>query len=156
MAINPNTNFTAGAILTADQQNRFPRGVMTFGERTANTGVISAGVETVSITAISFTAVANRYYRITYYDGQFIFGAGHTFTDAVIRQGTGTAGTLIAIGAAGGTATVRGYANVSTTRTFSAGTVDIVATLKPNGGTVNASAGANFPAFLLVEDIGPA
>jgi len=28
MAINPNTDFTSGAVLTAAQQNRFPRGVM--------------------------------------------------------------------------------------------------------------------------------
>ena len=27
MAINPNTDFTTGAILTAAQQNRFPRGI---------------------------------------------------------------------------------------------------------------------------------
>jgi hypothetical protein len=28
MAINPNTQFSSGAVFTADQANRFPRGIM--------------------------------------------------------------------------------------------------------------------------------
>jgi len=61
MAINPNTNFSAGAVLTSAQQNRFPRGVMAFTKATAS-GAINS--EAVQITGSSFTAVANRYYKI--------------------------------------------------------------------------------------------
>jgi hypothetical protein len=155
MAINPNTDFTPGAIFTAGQADRFPRGIMAFRNRTANTGVIAAGVDTVTITAISFTAEAGRYYRITYYEPQLTFGAGHTYTDMAIRNGTTAAGTLLALGAPNGTTTVRNSDSVIAVATFSAGTVNVVATMTPNGGTVNGTAGATFPAFLIVEDIGP-
>ena len=156
MAINPNTDFTAGAILTAAQQNRFPRGVMAFASRASNFGVIAAGVDTVTIAAVNFTAVANRYYRITYFEPQFVFGAGHTYTDMAIRNGTTAAGTLMSLIAAPGTSTVRFGGAVIWTGTFSAGSTNIVATCTPNGGTVNPNAGVAFPAFLVVEDIGPA
>jgi len=67
MAINPNTNFTAGQILTADQQNRFPRGVMGYVSRTA--GDVTLNTSTVAdITGMTttFTAVANRAYKVTF------------------------------------------------------------------------------------------
>ncbi len=51
MAINPNTNFSAGAVLTSAQQNRFPRGVMAFTKATAS-GAINS--EAVQITGSSF------------------------------------------------------------------------------------------------------
>jgi hypothetical protein len=64
MAANPNTNFTAGQVLTADQQNRFPRGVMGYAIGTANSGfTTTADVTGMSIT---FTAVANRLYKATF------------------------------------------------------------------------------------------
>ena len=156
MAISPNVDFVAGAILTATQQNQFPRGVMAFGTRTANTGGLTAGTTTISIPAITFTAVADRYYRISYYEPQYVFGAGHTQTDAAIRQGTLASDPLISLGSFGGSTTVRNYSNVQVVKTFTAGSVSVVATLSPAGGTVNGTAGATFPAFLLVEDIGPA
>ena len=64
MAANPNTNFTAGQILTADQQNRFPRGVMGYAIGSAN----SAFTTTADITgmSITFTAVASRLYKATF------------------------------------------------------------------------------------------
>ena len=155
MAINPNTDFTTGAVYTADQANRFPRGVMAFRNRTSNTGALA--VETVTITAISFTAVANRYYKITYLEPQGIGAGTLTFADMVIRQGTTTAGTGLALSTLAPTATVREGNTVEYIGTFTAGTVNIVATVGPNGGgTINCSAGATYPAFLLVEDIGPA
>ena len=52
MAINPNTDFTAGAVLTAAQQNRFPRGVvaLTFDTATANFGAEAVNIITESPT----------------------------------------------------------------------------------------------------------
>jgi len=67
MAINPNTYCTAGQILTADQQNRFPRGVMGYVSRTA--GDVTLNTSTVAdITGMTttFTAVANRAYKVTF------------------------------------------------------------------------------------------
>ena len=66
MAINPNTDFTAGQVLTAAEQNRFPRGIVAFVESTSSSGAITA--QTVTLTAPAFTAVANRYYKITYFE----------------------------------------------------------------------------------------
>jgi hypothetical protein len=129
---------------------------MAFRNRTSNFGAIAAAVDTVTIAAINFTAVANRYYRITYFEPQFVFGAGHTYTDMAIRNGTTAAGTLMNLIAAPGTSTVRFGGAVIWTGTFSAGSTNIVATCTPNGGTANPNAGVTFPAFLVVEDIGPA
>jgi hypothetical protein len=155
MAINPNTDFTAGQVLTADQTNRFPRGIMAFRNRTSNTGALAA--ETVTIAAVTFTAVANRYYKITYYEPQTIGGGSITYADLLIRQGTTTAGTLLALGLVSPTATIRDASAAYYIGTFAAGAVNIVASVSPNGGgTVNCNAGATFPAFLMVEDIGPA
>jgi hypothetical protein len=66
MAINPNTNFTAGAILTADQQNRFPRGVMGAVLNTTGLAAVSGGPVDLAGMSITFTAVANRIYRATW------------------------------------------------------------------------------------------
>ena len=66
MAVNPNTDFSAGAILTASQQNRFPRGVM--GYVVYNSGNISVGTGIADVTgaSVTFTAVANRAYKVTF------------------------------------------------------------------------------------------
>jgi len=155
MAITANTDFVSGAILTAQQQNNFPRGIMAKGTRTANTGVLST--QTVSISAITFTAVANRNYRITYYEPQGIGAGTLTYTDMNILEGTTTAGTLLTLGILSATPTLRASGIIQFVGTFTAGAHNIVATLGPNGGgTINGSAGATFPAFLIVEDIGTA
>ena len=155
MPINPNTDFTAGAVLTAAQQNRFGRGIMAFRNRTTNTAALSA--DTVTIAAISFTAVANRYYKISYYEPQAIGAGALTYCDVTIRQGTTVGGTLLTLGALSPSATVRDSALVEYVGTFTAGSVNIVASVAPNGGgTVTLTSGATFPAFLMVEDIGPA
>jgi hypothetical protein len=66
MAISPNVDFVSGAILTAAQQNQFPRGIM---QRVASTSsATGTNTETVTLTLPAFTAVANRYYRITYFE----------------------------------------------------------------------------------------
>ena len=64
MAINPNTTFTAGSILTAAQQNRFPRGIMAYATTASNAGLTTT-VADLGL-SLSFTAVANRYYKYTF------------------------------------------------------------------------------------------
>ena len=65
MAVAPNTTFVSGAVLTAAQQNAFPRGIMGYAISTAN---ISCGTSATDLTgmSITFTAVANRLYRATF------------------------------------------------------------------------------------------
>ena len=64
MAINPNTNFTGGQVLTSDNANRWPRGVMAYATRGTNfaptTTIADLGI------SVTFTAVASRYYRYTF------------------------------------------------------------------------------------------
>jgi hypothetical protein len=61
-----NTNFTSGQILTAAQQNNFPRGIMASVVSGSNQTV--GNTEVVTLTTPAFTAVAGRLYRITYYE----------------------------------------------------------------------------------------
>jgi hypothetical protein len=147
---NPNTAFSSGAVYTADQANRFPRGVMALGENTTFNGSVTA--EAVQIST-SFTAVANRYYKITYFEPNLATGTGY-FT-LRIRQGTTTAGTqLQAFYHTTGTGVDR-YANGFVVKAFTAGTVQLVGTASQSAGIGQLGRSAGQPAYLLVEDIGP-
>ena len=66
MAVSPNTDFTSGQILTAAQQNNFPRGVMGYAKSTADSTTISTTSADVPGMTVTFTAVANRLYRATF------------------------------------------------------------------------------------------
>lgn len=155
MAINPNTNFSTGAVLTADQQNRFPRGVVAYVQSTSNGSFTG---ETVQLTTPSFTAVANRYYRVTYFDPavQTPVGAGN-YSTARIRL-TSIAGAVQTSGQlqASGANQVANSLAIMGVFTFTAGSTVLVATLQANTGTQSAFRSATSIGFLLVEDIGPA
>jgi hypothetical protein len=151
MAINPNTDFTTGAVLTAAQQNRFPRGIMAYNEVTVNDTSITA--EEVRITGSSFTAVANRYYKVTYFEPNPSGGTGY-FTFRI--RSTNLAGTQrqSSYHTAGFGIERTGLA--VWVGTLSAGATNFVGTVQMSAGTGIVAAGATFPAFLMVEDIGPA
>lgn len=151
MAINPNTDFTTGQVLTSSQANRFPRGIMAFTSVTASDPTITS--EEVQITGASFTAVANRYYRITYYEPGI--SGTNTSGNARIRI-TNISGSVyqlqsVAIPSAGG-----GFVSMSAITTLTAGSTNFVATLASDSGTIQATRSSTRYAFLLVEDIGPA
>ena len=150
MAINPNTDFTSGAVLTAAQQNRFPRGVMGYAEATANQNNFTTIITTLTST---FTAVANRYYKITYFE-RYLIGAGGA-TQVTL---TLTNGATVIQEAMVTTSTTSGEAGTSMAiETFTAGSITINAKLTSTGGTSStAGRAATSPAFLLIEDIGPA
>ena len=156
MAINPNTDFSTGSILTADQQNRFPRGIVAQASASANSAVSTT--EAVQITASSFTAVANRYYKITYYEPITTpaAGAGNYITLKIrLTNASGTIyqqGQSQATGATGGSQPL----NLVTIQTFSAGSVVLVGTAVVNAGAGACYRGADATARLIVEDIGPA
>jgi hypothetical protein len=154
MAINPNTDFTAGAVLTADQENRFPRGVVAYAQTTTTDSTITA--EEIQVTSTTFTAVANRYYRITYYEPQ-VSSASGGFLVGYIRK-TNLSGTQYAssIFQSPTGFQLNGYLNVSAVTTFSAGSTVVVGTIASGAGTSSATRNANYPAWICVEDIGPA
>jgi hypothetical protein len=156
MPINPNTNFTAGAVLTAAQQNRFPRGVVAYAQRLSN--FTCSTTETVSITASTFTAVANRYYKITYFEPGVnpIPGAGNSITTKI--RLTNASGTIYQTTnrQESGATSVTNPLVAETVQTFAAGTVVIVGTAIANTSTPTMFADLNQPAFILVEDLGEA
>jgi len=152
MPINPNTQFSSGAVYTADQANRYPRGIMAYAEVTT-TGTANA-TESIQITATTFTAVASRYYKLSYYEPQ-CYSGGAGMWELGIRL-TNATGTQYQRGFGRNIAN-EGIAILSQSiETLSAGSTVIVATLKFGGGTGNPIRTATQPAFILVEDMGPA
>jgi hypothetical protein len=153
MAITPNTTFTSGQILTAQQQNNFPRGIMAL--QTANTSD-GFSTEEVDITSTSFTAVANRYYRITYYEPYLFAISGNTNEIQMRIRLTNLTGAVLVQGASIGGAVFGTSQTVSVVTTLTAGSIVVVGTLACS--TVSATAGraATQLAYILVEDIGGA
>lgn len=148
MAINPNTDFVSGDVLTAAQQNRFPRGVMSYTSSTSSDTTITT--EETQFTATAFTAVANRYYRITYHEPDLYAGTGY-FTSK-IKNGA----TTLQTGYNTSGASVDRSLTTVWVGTFSAGSITITATLSMSAGTGQAVRSATVVGFVLIEDIGPA
>jgi hypothetical protein len=154
MAISPNVDFTSGQILTATQQNQFGRGIVALGTKTATDASITT--EEIQVTSSSFTAVANRYYKITYTETE-LKSTLAGYMQMTIRK-TNLAGTQLgaAYVANLGTATQTQSGTVTVITTLTAGAQVVVGTLTCSAGTGAASAGATQPCYILVEDIGPA
>ena len=149
MAVNPNTNFTVGALYTADQSNRFPRGVMGLAERTTIYGPTSTISDFLSIT---FTAVANRYYKYTL----AVPGADADVSRTLTIQLTNAAN--VAVNSA--SQTLRGpglldIINFVTVRTETAGSLTRKIRMVTSGGN-GSMCSATSIGYFLVEDIGPA
>jgi hypothetical protein len=147
---NPNTTFSSGAVYTADQANRFPRGVMAYNELTTSDTSITA--EEVQITGSSFTAVANRLYKITYFEPNMFGGTGYyTFQ---IRK-TNISGAIVQQFFEQNASGHDRFAHGIWVGTLTAGLQNFVATAQSSAGTGGLSRGSNRVAYLLVEDIGP-
>ena len=151
MAIAPNTTFVSGAILTAAQQNAFPFGICALTTNTTTDSTITS--EEVQITGSSFTAIANRYYKITYYEADANGGNGY-FTFRI--RLTNLAGTVLQTCYESSTAGQDRFAVCMYIGTLTAGTTNVVATAQMSSGTGILARGATIQAYLLVEDIGPA
>ena len=153
MAINPNTDFTAGNVLTAAQQNRFPRGIMAYSTKTtdyaATTTLADIGL------SVTFTAVANRYYKYTF----GVYATDSSTTSFIYTAITDSSNTVkgdnytVSLGAG----RYLGY-TFSYVTTESAGSVTRKARVNTGAGTATLYAGtghANY-IYLIVEDLGPA
>jgi hypothetical protein len=153
MAINPNTDFTAGAILTADQQNRFGRGVVAYAESITSSGAV--GAEAVQLTSTSFTAVANRYYKVTYFEPKLSASLNGNQCTQRIRL-TSIGGTVLQSSNMEPNSAnfIMNICQVVTT--FTAGATVVVGTLQMGGTNVFSTRSATEKGFIVVEDIGPA
>jgi hypothetical protein len=156
MAIAPNTTFVAGNVYTAAQANAFGFGIVAQGSATANSAISTT--EAIQVTASTFTAIANRYYKITYFEpiATPAAGAGNYIT-LKIRL-TNAAGTIYQQGQYQATGATAGSQplNIVTIQTFSAGSVVLVGTAVVNSGAGACYRGADTTARIIVEDIGPA
>jgi len=155
MAIAPNTTFVSGAVYTASQANAYGFGVVALG--TSSTSSSAVSVETLSVTSNSFTAIASRYYKITYYEPTLLYSSGTvTYVDLNIRL-TSISGTMQQAGSVKISSADRNSGIVTIVKTLSAGATVVVGTFTPTGGgTATAFRAATALAYILVEDIGPA
>jgi len=151
MAIN--TTFTAGAVLTAQQMNNLPWGIVSQTENTSSNTTISAVA--AQITSPSFTAVAGRQYLVTYFEPELSANAASGYFDIQIRL-TNAAGTLLAGAAHSSTGSTNYFCtSVSKVLTFSAGAVVLVGCLAYSSGNGKAGRTASAAARLIIQDIGP-
>jgi hypothetical protein len=136
MAITPNTDFTSGQILTAQQQNNFPRGLVALAQSVTTQNTISTEVLSTGMSA-TFTAVANRNYKVIYREGTLTKSAAIGNVDLRVRL-TNLAGTEVAAGTFQMQASVNQTAEISIIRTFTAGSITLVGTAASVvAGTVN-------------------
>ena len=158
MAINPNTDFTSGAVLTADQQNRFPRGVMAIATSTTSYTLTTSEVIATGMT-VTFTAVANRYYKLTYFEPQAQTATFTANTQLTLRQNNAS-GTVLQNTIFQNESNALDQQGMVCTRvmTFSAGSITVVGTAKCSltTGAPQLIRDSTRYAQLLVEDIGPA
>ena len=158
MAINPNTDFTSGAVLTADQMNRLPRGVMARAVSSTDYTLTTTLVQATGM-SVTFTAVANRYYLVTYYEPQAQTPSVLGNTAIELRQTSATGTQLAQSVIVNETAAVdQGSLLILKTITFTAGSVTLVGCAKTSSTTGAPILVRNTArdALLLVEDIGPA
>ena len=157
MAIAPNTTFVSGAIYTAAQANAYGFGIVA-QESSTTTTAGPTSTEAITITASTFTAIANRYYRITYIEPACQPATGVSNVINLRIRLTNTSGTIFGQGqyqqdsnnGASQSVCVVGLA------TLSAGSTVIVGTAIVNGGTGACNRSASAIARIIVEDIGPA
>ena len=157
MAINPNTTFVANAVLPASQMNRLPFGIVAQGTRTATESSLIVVTAEVTVTSSAFTAIANRYYKITFYEPE-LSSPSTGYMQMRILKGTTVFGTQIQAGTAinGNGTTTYGQGQCVAYTTLTAGSQQVCGSLECSAGTGKAGAGATNFAFILVEDIGPA
>ena len=157
MAIAPNTTFVAGNILTAAQQNAFGFGVVALATSTTSYTLTTSLTITTGMT-VTFTALANRNYKVTYYEPQVQTPnvAGVTTLKICQTNAAGTALNSAFLQTLNNL--INGTVNVVYVGTQTAGSVTIVgcATASSTTGTPTLSRSATAQAFLIVEDIGPA
>lgn len=152
MAVSPNTNFTSGQILTAQQANNWPRGVMGYFVSTANSA-IGATAADITGASITFTAEANRLYRA-------LFTCDFSLTNAAALAGfyfTNSAGTSIQ-NIANTVSTNGGFAQITLQYLFTttAGSVTrkMQCDVSAGTGTIRGTAGQVY--MFSIEDMGPA
>jgi hypothetical protein len=152
MAISPNDAFVAGQVLTAQECNNFPFGVVGLVERTSGGLTVTTTQADLTGMSITFTALANRVYKFSVLaTGQKLTGQG--WTGVFVSR---TDNVIFASSYA--TAPANGYFNLSCS-TYVSGftpgsiTIKLRAACEVNTSTILASTTDKLQ--FIVEDIGP-
>jgi hypothetical protein len=153
MAINPNTNFTAGQVLTADQANRWPRGVMNQVTRTTSVSALTTTMADISGMSMTFTADSTRLYKASW----VITGQKANFTNDYTEIVFATSGNTQIGGVLQYTVDGQWW-NCSGNALFTVASGSVTYKLRGavGSGTSNVSVSATRPIFFMIEDIGPA
>ena len=129
-----------------------PWGLVALTKTSASNGSYNT-TEAVSITSSSFTAVANRYYKVTYVEGT-VYSTTTTGTIGRVRLDTLT-GTLLGMSYVTTNASASNHMISEGVFTTTAGSHVVVGTMSIDGGTGTLYR-VNIGASIYVEDIGPA
>ena len=160
MAIAPNTTFVIGQVLTAAQANAFPFGNVALASSATSYTMTTAAVQTTGMT-VSWTAIANRNYKITYYEPQVTTPSTLSgYTTLRLYENSVATGPQLQQGFVQNSAAVAlsGSLTLTYVGTFSAGTRTVIGAGLASSvtGVPIAGRSAVSKAFLLVEDLGPA
>jgi hypothetical protein len=153
MAISPNDAFTSGQVLTAQECNNFPFGIVGYAERTTGSLTVTTAIADLTGMSVTFTALANRVYKFTINStGQKLTTQGWT---GVFLTNTAN----FTYSAVYATAPANGYFNTCATSYlsgFTAGsiTVKLRAQCEVATSTILASSLSD-KIQLIVEDMGP-
>ena len=151
MAVNPNTAFTTGQVLTADAANRWPRGVMGYVFRSTGNISLTTTVADITGASITFTAEANRVYLVTFCATTNKPSAGYvdvTFTDA---SNTTIANTIQSVS---NSFAIINFSFLQTTLSAGSKTIKVRAGVDSGTGTIYGSVGN--PYSFVIQDMGPA
>ena len=152
MAITPNTTFVSGNVLTANQMNRLPWGVMAYASATANQTGIAAAADVTGL-SVTFTANSTRIYVTSVYIGYAEQLAAAAYPEVRIVDGSNVekarATKYLTAGVGDGFW-------VRVVETGLSGSVTRKARAQTSSGSLTITAGATYPNQILVEDIGEA
>ena len=145
----PNDDFTAGQVLTAQECNQFPRGIMGVSLRNTNFAPTSTASDFGSIT---FTAVANRYYKYSLFVPGADADAARLLTVNLVDASNVSVNTY--------TQTLRGagvfdLVAFTTVRTETAGSLTRKIRMSTSAGNASMCSATSIGVFV-VEDLGPA
>jgi len=129
-----------------------PWGLVAYTKTSTSNGSYNT-TEAVSITSSTFTAVANRYYKVTYVEGT-VYSSSTTGTYGRVRLDTLT-GTTVAMSYTTTNASASNHMIAEGLFTTTAGSRVVVGTMQIDSGTGTLYR-VNIGASIYVEDIGPA